>query len=42
VLGDKPAVFEGLLGRIPAGYKLFPAHVITEVIFDATEAPSEK
>jgi hypothetical protein len=42
MLNDKPAVLEGLLGRIPSGYKLFPAHVLTEVIFDAAEAPAEK
>jgi hypothetical protein len=40
-LDGKPAVLEGLLGRVPAGYKLFPAHTIAEVLFDAKEAPSE-
>jgi hypothetical protein len=35
----------GLVGRVPAGYKLFPVAAIAEVTFDATEAkptPKEK
>jgi hypothetical protein len=34
MLDGKPAVLEGFLGRVPAGYKLFPAHVIEELEFD--------
>jgi hypothetical protein len=33
----KKAVLEGLLGRVPAGYKLFPMHTIAEVQFDAAK-----
>ena len=33
----KPAQLEGLLGRVPGGYKLFPAHTILEVQFDQAE-----
>jgi hypothetical protein len=33
VLDGKPATVEGLLGRVPAGYKLFPVHTIAEVEF---------
>jgi hypothetical protein len=29
-----PAVLEGLLGRVSAGYKLFPLHTLAEVVFD--------
>jgi hypothetical protein len=32
-LDGKPATLEGLLGRVPAGYKLFPVHTIAEVEF---------
>jgi len=41
---DKPAILEGLLGRVPGGYRLFPAHTISEIQFDAKpEAkPEEK
>lgn len=28
---NKSASFEGLIGRVPAGYKLFPAHTIQEL-----------
>lgn len=31
---DKPAVLEGLLGRIPAGYLFFPTHTISSVEFE--------
>ena len=33
-LDGKPAVLEGFVGRVPAGYKLFPVHTIEEVQFD--------
>ncbi|MBI3822261.1 MAG: hypothetical protein HY289_06230, partial [Planctomycetes bacterium] len=29
--GKKSATFEGLIGRVPAGYKLFPAHTIHDL-----------
>lgn len=29
--GKKSATFEGFLGKVPAGYKLFPAHTIQEL-----------
>ena len=32
-LDGQPAVQEGLLGRVPAGYKLFPVHTVAEVEF---------
>jgi hypothetical protein len=38
----KPAVLVGLLGRVPAGYKLFPVRRIAQVDFDTTEEPKEK
>jgi hypothetical protein len=38
----KPAQLEGLLGRVPGGYKLFPAHTVLEVQFDAAEAGTGK
>jgi len=34
MIDDKEAVLEGLLGRVPAGYKLFPMHTIAGVQFD--------
>ena len=34
-LEGKPATLVGLVGRVPAGYKLFPLHVIAEVEFGA-------
>ncbi len=37
-IDGKPAELEGLLGRVPAGYKLFPAHTISEVEFEAADA----
>ena len=37
-IDGKPAEFEGLLGRVPAGYMLFPAHTIGEVQFEAADA----
>jgi hypothetical protein len=36
-LDGKEAQLVGLLGRVPAGYKLFPLHAVAEVVFDATE-----
>ena len=30
----KTLTLEGLLGRVPAGYKLFPLHTITAIQFD--------
>ncbi len=36
-IDGKPAELEGLLGRTPAGYKLFPAHTIGEVQFEAAD-----
>ena len=35
MLDGKAAVLEGFVGRVPAGYKLFPVHVIEEIQFDA-------
>ncbi|OAI50491.1 hypothetical protein AYO44_05700 [Planctomycetaceae bacterium SCGC AG-212-F19] len=32
---EKPVmVLEGFLGRVPAGYKLFPPHTVTDIAFD--------
>ena len=36
-LDGQEAQLEGLLGRVPAGYKLFPPHTVAEVLFDAAE-----
>jgi hypothetical protein len=36
-IDGQEATLEGLLGRVPAGYKLFPPHTIAEVLFDAAE-----
>ena len=33
-IDDKPATLLGLVGKVPAGYKLFPVHVIGEIQFD--------
>lgn len=33
-LDDKEATLVGLVGRVPAGYKLFPLHAVSEVQFD--------
>jgi hypothetical protein len=42
-LEGKDAQLEGLLGRVPAGYKLFPVLTIGEIQFDVTEAkPDDK
>src|SRR5262249_20139280 len=34
---DKPALLEGFLGRVPAGYKLYPPHTISEIVFDESK-----
>ncbi len=40
MLDGKEATLEGLLARVPAGYKLYPIHTIAEVEFNAPkEAP---
>jgi hypothetical protein len=37
------ATLEGLVGRVPAGYRLFPIHAIAEIQFDEAKAePKEK
>lgn len=36
-LDDKPATLEGLLGRVPVGYKLFPIHTLLDIRFDEAE-----
>jgi hypothetical protein len=42
-LDGKEAVLKGLLGKVPAGYKLFPVHTIGEVEFDVKDKePTEK
>jgi hypothetical protein len=33
-LDDKPMILEGFLGKVPAGYKLFPPHTVTDIVFD--------
>jgi hypothetical protein len=33
-LEDKDATLVGLVARVPAGYKLFPIHTVTEIQFD--------
>jgi hypothetical protein len=34
---DKQALLEGFLGRVPAGYKLYPPHTIGEIVFDESK-----
>lgn len=34
---DAEATLEGLLGRVPAGYKLYPIHLISAIEFDETK-----
>jgi hypothetical protein len=34
VLDGKPATLEGFVGRVSAGYKLFPPHTVAEIEFD--------
>ena len=33
-LDGKTATLEGFVGRVPAGYKLFPVHTVAEIVFD--------
>ncbi len=33
-LDDKPALLDGLVGKVPAGYKLFPLHTISQIQFE--------
>jgi hypothetical protein len=40
-LDGKEAQLEGLLGRVPGGYKLFPVLTVGEVVFDSTDDKSE-
>jgi hypothetical protein len=39
---DQPAILAGLIGRIPAGYKLFPAHTIADLVVSETTDQKEK
>jgi hypothetical protein len=41
-LDGKNGQLEGLLGRVPAGYKLFPVHLIQEIEFDVRKDEGEK
>ncbi len=41
-LDGKPAEVVGLLGRVPAGYKLFPIHTFSEVVFEPAKEPAPK
>jgi hypothetical protein len=38
----KEMALEGLLGKVPAGYKLFPIHVIGEVEFEPAKEPAKE
>jgi len=38
-LDGKQATLAGVLGRVPAGYKLFPVHTFTEIQFDEYKEP---
>ena len=40
-IDGKDAQLEGLLGRVPAGFKLFPIHLLQEVEFDVKKDESE-
>jgi len=40
-LDGKDAQLEGILGRVPAGYKLFPVHLLTEIEFDVKKDEGE-
>lgn len=33
-IGEQQGTLEGLLGKVPAGWKLYPAHTFTEIVFD--------
>jgi hypothetical protein len=37
--GTKMATLTGLLGRVPVGYKLFPAHTIAELRLEREKQP---
>ncbi len=41
-LDGKPATLEGLIGRVPGGYRLFPVHTISDIQFDAKVEEKEK
>jgi hypothetical protein len=41
MLDGKPALLEGLVGRVPAGYRTFPLHLLQEVEFDVTKDEGE-
>jgi hypothetical protein len=41
-IDEKRATLAGLVGKVPAGYKLFPIRRIAEVNFDTTEGEKEK
>jgi len=38
-INEQTATLEGFLGKVPAGYKLYPPHTIAEIVYD--EAKSE-
>jgi len=40
-LDGQDAQLEGLLGRVPAGYKLFPVITLNEVVFDEAEPSAD-
>jgi len=40
-LDGKEAELEGLLGRVPGGYKLFPPHTFSQIEFDVAEKKPE-
>jgi hypothetical protein len=41
MLDGKPAQLEGLIGRVPAGYRTFPLHLLQEVEFDVKKDEGE-
>ncbi len=40
--GERRMELRGLLGKSAVGYRLFPPHAISEVIFDSSELPKEE
>ncbi len=40
-IDGRKGTLEGLVGRVPAGWKLFPVLSVSEIVFDATEEPRE-
>ena len=42
MLDGKEAELVGLVGKVPAGYRLFPPHTISEIEFDTEKKPDEK